>query len=128
MTGTVSSGAPSSSLTAGSTGTKSVSAPRTITTPPGWSERCRGGPPTPPAAGRGRGVPRRAPRGRRRPRQLEPARRQIEPRVVRVLGEQPVDRDVVAVPGDPPGHLADLARGGPLHLGHLAERAAGLEG
>ncbi len=75
-----------------------------------------------------REVPRRAHQRRRRPRQLEPARRQIEPRVVRVLGEQPVDRDVVAVPRNPAGHLADLARGAAVHLGHFAQRAAELEG
>ncbi len=60
--------------------------------------------------------------------QVFPGGRKIEPAEVGVLGEELVDRGVVAVPGNPPGDFADLAGRAAVHLGHFAERAPQLEG
>ena len=81
-----------------------------MTTPPGWSERWRGTP-TSGAASRAK---------------LLPARRQVERLEVGVGGEQLLERRLL-VPGDAAGHLADLAVGAAVDLGHLAERAAEAE-
>src|ERR1051325_6900953 len=107
MTGTVRSGAPSSSLAGG----------------PGGERAGNDHHP----AGMEREMPGRAHQRGGDLRELDPAGGEVESRVVGMLDQQPLDRKVVAVPGDPAGHLADLPRGAAVHLGHLAERAAELE-
>ena len=69
-----------------------------------------------------RQVARHADQRRRHAGEVAPAGREVEPLEVGMGGEQLLQR-LVLEDRNPPGDLADLARGSAVHLGHLAQRA-----